>query len=285
MYKTRHAVLFLTIPMLLFLVFTLLPAVGALGLSFTNYNVFAPLEWVGIDNYVEVLQDEEFWSALGVTVYFWLLVTPILVIFPIFVAVLANQKVKGIRIFRLVFYFPVLVSVVVTAILWRWMFNVDGILNYFLGFFGLPQFEWLTSPEMVVPSMALVTIWSGFGYYTLFYLAGLQSIPKDLYEAADLDGAGFFQKHFLITIPLLRPVIFFVAVISTMGAFKEFTLMLTMTDGGPLGASTTVVLLVFKEAFQNLNMGYASSMSFILFLFILILTLINQKLIDRNPDR
>lgn len=266
------------------MVFILLPAISAFFLSFTSYNIFDPIEWVWFDNYKEALQDSDFWNALGNTVLFWVLATPTLVIMPIFVAVLANQKVRGIRVFRLIFYFPVLVSVVVTAILWRWMFNLDGILNYFLSVFNLPAVEWLTSPEMVIPSMALVTIWSGFGYYTLFYLAGLQTVPKDLYEAAELDGAGFFKKHLYITIPMLRPVIFFVSVISTMGAFKEFTLMLTMTNGGPLDASTTVVLLVFKEAFQGLNMGYASAVSFLLFLFILVLTLINEKFIDRNPS-
>src|SRR5690625_1764519 len=218
------------------------------------------------------------------TFYFWVLVTPALVILPIFVAVLINQKVPGVKYFRLIYYFPVLVSVVVTAFLWRWMFNLDGIVNYFMNFFGVESIGWLADPKWVIPSLALVTIWQGFGYYALFYLAGLQSIPQDLYESADLDGANFFQKTIYITIPMLRRVIFFVAVVSTMSAFKELTLMLTMTNGGPLGASTTVVLLVFKEAFENLNMGYASAISFLLFIVILIITLINQKLIDKDPD-
>ncbi|HEX7063686.1 MAG TPA: sugar ABC transporter permease [Bacillales bacterium] len=284
MYRPRHPVMFLFVPLLLLLVFTLLPGIAALGLSFTDYNVLQPAKWVGFANYIHALSDPKFWRSLLNTVYYWILVTPILVVFPIFVAVLANQKVKGIRVFRLVFYFPVLVSIVVTAILWRWMFNVDGIINFVLSIFGINQIQWLSDPHWVIPSLAIVTIWQGFGYYSLFYLAGLQSIPKDLYEAAELDGAGFFKKQFHITIPMLRPIIFFVAVISTLGAFKEFTLMLTMTDGGPLGASTTVVLMVFKEAFQNLQMGYASAISFILFFIILILTLVNQKLIDRNPE-
>lgn len=285
MYKTRHAFMFLFIPVLLLLTFTIIPGVAALGLSFTHYNVLQPVKWVGVSNYIEALQSPKFWKALGTTVYFWILVTPILVVFPIFVAVLANQKVKGVQFFRLIFYFPVLVSVVVTAILWRWMFNTEGIINYVLHFFGMKEIGWLSDSHWVIPCLAVVTVWQGFGYYSLFYLAGLQSIPTDLYEAAELDGAGFFKKQFHITIPMLRPVIFFVAVISTLGAFKEFTLMLTMTNGGPLGASTTVVLLVFQEAFKNLHMGYASAVSFILFFIILMVTLVNQRLIDRNPDQ
>lgn len=284
MYKPRHAYLFLFIPLLFLMVFTILPSLGALYLSFTKYNVFQPIEWVGLDNYIKALTSDKFLQAMKNTVYFWVLVTPALVILPIFVAVLINQKVPGVKYFRLIYYFPVLVSVVVTAFLWRWMFNLDGIMNYFLDIFGINSVGWLADPKWVIPSLAVVTIWQGFGYYALFYLAGLQSIPQDLYESADLDGANFFQKTIYITIPMLRRIIFFVAVVSTMSAFKELTLMLTMTNGGPLGASTTVVLLVFKEAFENLNMGYASALSFLLFIVILIITLVNQKLIDKDPD-
>lgn len=284
MYKTRHAWLFLSIPLLLLLLFTFIPSIAALGLSFTNYNVFLPLEWTGFENYLRAFQDSQFRNAIGNTFYYWILVTPALVVFPILVAILVNQKLKGISVFRLIFYFPVLVSIVVTAILWKWMFAKDGIINYFLSFIGIEPIGWLMDPTMVMPALAFVTIWQGFGYYMLFYLAALQGVPNDLYEASELDGANFFQKHFYVTVPLIRPMIFFVAVISTMGAFKEFTLMLTMTSGGPLNASTTAVLLVFKEAFEKLEMGYASALSFILFIIILIITIINQKFLDRNPN-
>src|SRR5699024_3153149 len=264
MYKTRHAYLFLLIPMLFLLIFTILPSIGALYLSFTKYNVFQPIEWIGLDNYIKALTNAKCLQAMKNTVNIRALVTPGLVILPIFVPVLINQKRSALQYFRLIYYFPVLVSVVVTAFLWRWMFNVDGIMNFFLNMFGIDSIGWLADPKWVIPSLAVVTISQGFGYYALFYLAGLQSIPKDLYESADLDGANFFQKTIYITIPMLRRIIFFVAVVSTMSAFKELTLMLTMTNGGPLGASTTVVLLVFKEAFENLNMGYASAISFLL---------------------
>ncbi|MFD0867535.1 sn-glycerol-3-phosphate transport system permease protein ugpA [Chlamydia abortus] len=282
MYKTRHAWFFLSPTLILLFTFSLLPAVVAFFLSFTTYNIFQPTQWVGVDNYIAAFKDPNFWNAMKNTFYYWILVTPALIIFPIFVAILVNQALIGIKIYRLVFYFPVLVSVVVTAFLWQWMFQSDGIFNYILSLFGLEPVKWLTSKNMVMPSLAIVTIWQGLGYYMLFYLAGLQSVSQDLYEAAELDGAGFFRKHFSITLPLLRPIIFFVAVMSTMSAFKEFTLMLTMTEGGPLKASTTVVYMVFEKAFVNLEMGYASAISFILFAVILILSIINRSLIEKE---
>lgn len=284
MYKASHAWMFLLVPGLFLIVFTLLPSMGALGLSFTNYSIFAPIKWLGLQNYSEVLRDREFWNAIGTTISYWLLVTPALIILPVFLAILVNREVRGIAIYRLIYYFPVLVSVVVTAMLWKWMFQTDGIVNYLLSVFGIQPKAWLTSKELVIPSLAIVTIWQGLGYYMLFYLSGLQTIPKELYEAADIEGANFWKKQWHITFPLLRPVIFFVAVVSTMSAFKEFTLMLTMTNGGPIGASTTVVFLVFEKAFEQLQMGYASAISCLLFLIILFITILNQRLLEKDDQ-
>ncbi len=282
MYKAHHAWLFLAIPGILLLIFTVLPTVAALVLSFTNYNVFSPVEWVGLANYKHLIHDSNFWSAMTNTLKYWVLVTPALTILSVFLAVLVNRKMKGVSVYRLVYYFPVLVSVVVTAMLWKWMFQEDGIMNYLLSIFNIAPAKWLTSKSMVMPSLAIVTIWQGLGYYMLFYLAGLQSISEELYEAADLEGAGFWKKQFYITFPLLRPVIFFVVVVSTMSAFKEFTMMLTMTKGGPIGSSKTVVYMIYEKAFEQLDMGYASAISFALFLIILVLTLINQKFLDKD---
>ncbi|SEF66252.1 carbohydrate ABC transporter permease [Paenibacillus sp. UNC499MF] len=277
MYKTIHAWAFLAPAGLLLLLFSILPAAAALYLSFTSYNVFEPMEWTGLANYRALLGDPEFWRAMFNTFYYWLLVTPALVILPVFLAILVNQALTGVKIFRLIYYFPALVSVVVTAFLWGWMFQSEGIFNYMLSLFGAEPVKWLTSKYFVMPSLAIVTVWQGLGYYMLFYLAGLQAVPEDLYEAAELDGAGFWSRHIRITFPMLKPVVFFVSVVSTMGAFKEFTLMLTMTEGGPIGASTTVVYMVFDEAFKQLDMGYASAVSFVLFVVILLLTLVNKR--------
>lgn len=282
MYKTRHAWMFLLLPGIFLLIFTLIPAVAALGLSVTNYNVFGPIEWKGLENYIKIFQDTKFWSAMKNTINYWILVTPALSVLPVFLAVLVNQKIRGISLYRLIYYFPVIVSVVVTAMLWKWMFQQDGIINYLFSVVGIAPVRWLTNKTMVMPSLAIVTIWQGMGYYMLFYLAGLQAISNELYEASDIEGATFWEKQIYVTFPLLRPVIFFVVVVSTMSAFKEFTLMLTMTKGGPIGASTTVVYLVFERAFEQLQMGYASAISCILFLIILLLTLINQKFLDKD---
>ncbi|WP_068774812.1 carbohydrate ABC transporter permease [Paenibacillus sp. FJAT-26967] len=282
MYKSIHAWAFLAPAAILLLLFSIVPSAAALYLSFTSYNIFEPTQWVGLQNYKAVVQDTEFWKAMFNTFYYWILVTPALVVLPVFIAILVNQSLIGIKMFRLIFYFPALVSVVVTAFLWGWMFQSEGIFNYLLSLAGSEPVKWLTSKYMVMPSLAIVTVWQGLGYYMLFYLAGLQSVPEDLYEAAELDGAGFWTKHVNITFPMLKPVIFFVAVVSTMGAFKEFTLMLAMTEGGPIGASTTVVYMVFDQAFKQLDMGYASAISFILFLVILLLTLINKRSMDER---
>lgn len=282
MYKERHAWYFLTVPALLLLTFSLIPAVWALALSFTNYNVFQPVEWVGFDNFIRAFQDDKFVKAIVNTFYYWLLATPALVVLPVFVAVLVNQKIPLIHFFRMTYYFPFLVSVVVTALLWKMMFREEGIMNYLLSLVGMEPVGWLTDSNTAMPSLGLITIWQGVGYYMLIYLAGLQAIPKDLYEAAEIDGAGFWRKQVYVTFPMLRTVIFFVAVVSTLSAFKEFTLMMVMTEGGPLYATTTVVYLVYEEAFQGLDMGYASAISFILFAIILVITLMNRRFFERE---
>lgn len=284
MYKARTAWLFLIPTGVLLLTFSIIPAIAALGLSFTNYNVFQPIEWVGIENFSRAFSDDDFWNALWNTFYYWILVTPALIVIPVFLAILVNQQLMGIKVYRLIFYFPALVSVVVTAILWTWMFKSDGLFNAALHSVGINPVDWLTDKVTAMPSLAIVTVWQGLGYYMLFYLAGLQSVSKDLYEAAELDGAGFWAKHIYITFPSLKPIIFFVTVISTMSAFKEFTLMLTMTAGGPIGSTTTLVYMIFEKAFTDLEMGYASAVSTILFVIILILTLINKRALDTTQQ-
>lgn len=283
MYKTRHAWAFLLPAVVLLLVFSIIPIFWVIYLGFTDYNIFSPPEWIGTENFEKLFSDPKFKKALGNTFYYWILVTPAITILSLFLAVLVNQKLIGIKLYRLAYYFPVLVSVVITALLWKWMFATDGMFNYLLSLIGLGPVKWLTSESTSMISVAIVTIWQGLGYYMLIYLAGLQSVSKELYEAAEIDGAGFWRKQWHVTIPALRPVIMFVSVISTMGAFKEFTLMLVMTGGGPLNSTVTLVYLVYKEAFENINMGYASAVATVLFLIILVITVINVKVQDYKP--
>jgi len=282
MYKTRHAWYFLMPAILLLLVFSLIPIFWVIYLGFTDYNVFTAPQWVGIENFQKLFSDDKFLKALWNTIYYWILVTPAITILSLLLAVLVNQKLKGIKLYRLAYYFPILVSVVITALLWKWMFATDGLFNYVFSLIGLGPVPWLTSESTSMISVAIVTVWQGLGYYMLIYLAGLQSVSEELYEAAEMDGAGYWRKIWNVTIPSMRPIIFFVSVISTMGAFKEFTLMLVMTGGGPINSTTTLVYLVFKEAFENVNMGYASAISTVLFLLILVITIINMKLQDKD---
>ncbi|MGP4073942.1 carbohydrate ABC transporter permease [Piscibacillus sp. B03] len=284
MYKQRHAWLFLSPAMILLLVFSIIPIFWVIYLSFTDYNVFTPPEWVGAENYAKLMEDGKFWQAFRNTFLYWIMVTPAITILSLILAVLVNQKLRAIKVYRLAFYFPVLVSVVITALLWKWMFASDGLFNYILGILNIGPIPWLTSPSTSMISIAIVTVWQGIGYFMIIYLAALQSISPDLYEAAELDGAGFWKKHLSITVPLLKPIIFFVTVISTMGAFKEFTLMLVMTDGGPLNSTTTLVYLVYKEGIENINMGYASAIATVLFLIILVITIFNMLLQDTKDE-
>ncbi|KMK75134.1 carbohydrate ABC transporter permease [Alkalihalobacillus pseudalcaliphilus] len=283
-YRAWHAWLFLLPALLLLLVFSIIPIFWVIYLGFTDYNVFSPPQWVGIENFQALFGDSKFWTALKNTFLYWILVTPAITIFSLFLAVLVNQKLVGIKLYRLSFYFPVLVSVVITALLWKWMFATDGIFNFLFSLIGVGPVSWLTSSSMAMISVAIVTVWQGLGYYMLIYLAGLQSVSNELYEAAEMDGAGFGRKQWSITIPAMKPIIFFVSVISTMGAFKEFTLMLVMTGGGPVNATTTLVYLVFQEAFEQINFGYASAIATVLFVIILLITLVNMKIQDKKGE-
>lgn len=277
-YKTRHAWAFLLPAILFLLIFSIIPIFWVIYLGFTDYNVFTSPDWIGIGNYQELFNDPKFWGALKNTIFYWVLVTPGITIISLLLAVLVNQKLVGIKLYQLAYYFPFLVSVVITALLWKWMFATDGMFNYFFSLIGIDPIKWLTSQSTAMISVAIVTIWQGLGYYMLIYLAGLQSVSNELYEAAEIDGAGFWRKLWHVTLPAMRPLILFVSVISTMGAFKEFTLMLVMTGGGPVNSTTTLVYLVFKEAFENINMGYASAVATVLFVIVFIITLINMKI-------
>ena len=260
------------------------PAFQAFSLSFTQYDLDltqAP-QWVGLKNFQKLLNDKVFWQTLRNTFLYLIGVVPILVIVPLVLAILVNQKLRGIRWFRIAYYTPVIISMVVAGIAWKALYTSDGILNQLLKLVGFTDgIPWLTSPDLALWSVMVVTIWKGLGYYMVIYLAGLQGIPVDLYEAAAIDGSDGWQKHWDITIPLMRPYLSLVAVISSISAMKVFEEVYIMTQGGPLNHSKTVVYYVYEKAFQDLEINYASAIGLVLFLFILILSIINHK-ISRN---
>ncbi|MBM7661762.1 putative chitobiose transport system permease protein [Bacillus mesophilus] len=264
--------------------FIFYPMLNAIWLSFTDYNMITEPSFVGLDNYKEIFQDDMFWKVLFQTFLYLFIVVPSLVILPIFLAILVNQKIKGIGFFRSAYYVPVVTSMVVVGITWKWVYADKGVLNYLLDSMGIISgpIHWLTSPSTSIFAVMAVTVWKGLGYYMVIYLAGLQSIPSDLYEAADIDGASKLQQIFHITIPLLMPSIMIVSIMSSISAMKVFEEIFVMTGGGPLNSSKTLVFYIYEEAFGNLQMGYASAAGVILFLITLILSIINIKFMSKK---
>lgn len=274
------------LPALLLLLFTVfIPAIQAFSLSFTqyDYDITQAPQWVGLDNFQRLLKDPVFWLTLTNTILYLVGVVPLLVILPLLLAILVNNKLKGISWFRLAFYVPVVISVVVAGIAWKALYSSNGLFNQILEKIGLSEgIPWLTSPDLAIWSVMLVTIWKGLGYYMVIYLAGLQAIPEELYEAAAIDGSDGWLKHWDITIPLMRPYLLLVAVISSIAATKVFEEVYIMTQGGPLNRSKTIVYYVYERAFEDLDINYACTIGLILFLIILILSFINLK-ISKNP--
>ncbi|MDP5337666.1 MAG: sugar ABC transporter permease [Nodularia sp. (in: cyanobacteria)] len=279
-------------PALILLVLTVFwPAIQAFYLSFTSYeDLSQPPQWIGFANFLRLWKDAVFWKTLENTFLYLVGVVPILVMAPLVLAILVNQKLRGMNWFRAAYYTPVVISMVVAGIAWKWLYAENGLLNQLLKTWNiLPEgIPWLTSPEKllgIVPislaSVMAVTIWKGLGYYMVIYLAGLQSIPADVYEAAAIDGSDGIRKHWDITVPLMKPYLALVAVISAISATKVFEEVFIMTQGGPLNSSKTIVYYLYEEAFSNLEISYACTIGLVLFLIILVLSVlrlaINQQ--------
>ncbi|ODG99339.1 lactose ABC transporter permease [Nostoc sp. KVJ20] len=270
------------------------PALQAFYLSFTSYEDIAqPPEWIGFANFLKLWKDAVFWKTLENTFLYLVGVVPILVIAPLVLAILVNQKLRGMNWFRSAYYTPVVISMVVAGIAWKWLYAENGLLNQLfkaLGIFpeGIP---WLTSPDKIfgiVPislaSVMAVTVWKGLGYYMVIYLAGLQSIPTDVYEAAAIDGSDGISKHWDITIPLMKPYLALVAVISAISATKVFEEVYIMTQGGPLSSSKTIVYYLYEQAFNNLEISYACTIGLVLFLIILGLSILRLVINQQDGD-
>lgn len=271
------------LPALLVLSLTVFyPALQAFYFSFTQfeYDITQPPMWIGLENFQRLLGDRVFWQTLGNTLLYLIGVVPILVVMPLGLAILVNRALPGVRWFRAAYYTPVVISMVVAGIAWRWLYAETGLLNQLLRWLGLTSegVPWLTSPNLALFSVMAVTIWKGLGYYMVIYLAGLQAIPADLYEAAAIDGSDGWQKHWDITVPLMRPYLFLVAVISAISATKVFEEVFIMTQGGPRNSSKTIVYYVYERAFQDLEMSYACTIGLAMFLLILGLSMLRLAL-------
>lgn len=269
------------LPALIVLGLTVLyPTLQALYLSFTRYNIIQPPVWIGLANFQRLWADPVFWKTLGNTLLYLVCVVPILVSLPLALAILVNQSLRGIRWFRAAYYTPVVISMVVAGIAWKWLYADKGLLNQLLQVVGLAPdgVPWLTSPQWALFSVMAVTVWKGLGYYMVIYLAGLQSIPLDLYEAAAIDGSDGLRRHWDITVPLMKPYLLLVGVISAISATKVFEEIYIMTRGGPRDASKTIVYYVYEQAFQNLEVSYACTLGLVMFLIILVLSILRLSL-------
>lgn len=255
--------------------FTAGPMLASLYYSFTHYDIVSPAQWVGLENFAGLIDDEFFWKSLKVTTLYTLMSVPLGLVFSLCIALLLNQRLPGLRVFRTLFYLPTVITGVSLATLWLWVFSADyGILNYAIfNLFGVKGPAWMRSETWVLPALSIVSLW-GIGGTMVIFLAGLQSIPTELYEAADLDGAAGMRKLFAITLPLLSPVIFFNLITSLIGAFQTFTTAQVMSRGGPNYASLFYVLYLYQVGFRDFRMGYASALAWVLFVIVLVLTMI-----------
>ena len=270
---------FLAPALILLSLSVLVPALMALVISFTQtgLDVTEPLKFIGFDNFQRLLADPMFYQVLGTTLIYLFGVVPPIVIGALTLAVLVNRILPGVHILRAAFYTPVLVSIVVAAIAFRWLYAENGLINGWLGALfgqGFIPIDFLTNPFLALPSVMLVTLWKGLGYYMVIFLGGLQGIPKELYEAAELDGSEGWRKHIDITLPLLRPYVTLVAVISAIAATKVFEEVFLMTQGGPADSTRTLVYYVYDQAFAELEISYACTVGLALFLLVLLLTAI-----------
>jgi multiple sugar transport system permease protein len=281
--ETIAGYLFLLPNILGFLVFSSIPVVATFSISLLDWDLIRAPRFVGLDNYVKLLTDDAvFRKVLFNTAYYVVGTVPAGIILSLLLALAMNANVRGIALFRVIFFIPVISASVAVAVMWRWLYNTDfGLINLILTSVGLKGVPWLSSTAWAMPAVILMAIWKTLGYNMVIFLAGLQSIPVHLHEAAAIDGANGFQRFRYITLPLLAPTTFFVLVISVISSFQVFDLAFVLTKGGPGDATNTMVMYIYNQAFQFFHMGYAASIAWVLFAIIFVITLLQHQLQKR----
>ena len=266
-------------------VFLMAPVLSSLVLSFSQWDLIGEIHWVGIDNYLTALADPAVLGALRNTLTFILGYLPSVVIIALGLALLLNRRIRGRVVFRAIYFVPVVTSWVAVSLIWKWLLNPQyGLINFALGAIGIKGPGWLFDPAWAMTGVILTSVWKDIGFVTVIYLAGLQDIPEPLYEAAALDGATPWQRFWAITFPMLAPTTFFVTTISLISSFQVFDQVWIMTQGGPAGATSVMVELIYKNAFSYYRMGYASAISWVLFALIFAVT-IAQHVLQKRVDR
>jgi len=284
--QEKTAILFILPLMVPMTLYWIIPALQSLYYSLTNYSVVMATRWVGLDNFRRMWEDQLFWRSLWNSAYFTFANIPISIALGFTLALAVNAKIRGRNFFRVTFYLPLVTSTIALSMVWLWLFDPTfGLLNALLRVFSLPPQLWLQSTSQAMPSIVLMSIWGGVGGIMLIYLAGLQGVPESLYEAAYVDGASGPQVLWYVTLPLLAPVTLYVLVTSVIGSFQIFGPIYAMTSGGPAFATTTLVHQIYINGFRYFSMGYASAQSWVLFLLLLGLSIVNLRLMTGGMDR
>lgn len=283
--KQRLAAFFFLAPSIIILViFVFWPILDSFWLSFHHWSLLDPIhKFIGMSNYNKLMHDARFWNSAKNTIYFTLTSVPFGIIFSLILALLCNEPLKGIKVFKSIYFLPVISSFAIISIIWGFLIDPDiGLLSYYLKLMHFPTSDWLRSTTWAMPAVILVAIWKNVGFNMVIFLAGLQSISPSLYEAAKIDGANMLQRFWKVTLPSIRHTMLFVVITSVISSFQVFDQVYVMTRGGPLNSTETIVYYIYHQGFELLDMGYASSMAWILFVIVFLITLVQLKLFRFN---
>ena len=265
------------------LVFVAFPVLFCFYLTFHKWNIISSMKFIGADNYSRLFQDRLFWKAITNTLKFLLVHIPLQLVISLFLAWLLNRKIRAASFFRSSFFMPVIVSGVVITILWQQLLGYDsGIINSMLEGVGVHKIGWLVDPDVAIYSIALMATWKNVGLYVILFLVGLQTVPPQYYEAAEMEGASAWQQFYHITLPMINPTIFMVVILSTIGGFSLFIEPYIMTGGGPLNTTLSAVLYIYKQAFQYYNMGYSATLGFFYAMLIMTVVVLQKKIIEKE---
>ena len=276
--RAKWAYIFLLPNLLLVFIFAFLPILAALYISFHEWSVLQPPRWVGFRNYLRIGGDETFLRSIWNTLYFLSVITPVRLVIGLLIALLLYEPLKLRCFFRTVTFMPWITSGVVVASIWLWLYNPEfGVLNYILSRLGMTGLYWYTDPVQAMPSIIIAGLWRSVGWVVIIYLAGLQGLPEEYYEAAQIDGASTWAQFRYITLPLLRPTTLLILITTMIGSFQMFDLVYVMTDGGPINSTTVMAHQIYHNAFTFLKMGYASAEAYVLFVIVLSLSLISFR--------
>lgn len=290
--EQRTSYLFIALPAILFFIFQLAPVFISFLWSFTRYDVVHSPQFVGLENYRNIFfNDPLFWQAMRNTLLYVVGVVPLGIVLSLILAVAIDQKIKFKNFFKSIFFLPTVTAIVAVSVIWKWLYAGEkyGLINHIIMQLGFSPVDWLASPTWTLPSIMIMSIWAGLGYNMIIFLAGLQTIPQGMYEAAEIDGAGFWCKFRHVTIPLLKPTIVFVTMMSFIFSFQVFEQVYIMTSGqggigGVLNSALTIVAYLYDRGFQKFQMGYASALAYIVFTLIFLLTMINKRLMKSRVE-